>query len=208
MVRVAVLFDYDKAQRLLNKYKIRSIESGYVSSAESAIEFAKGKPIVLKVLTNKALHKTKSGLIALNLYTDSEINAAFRALSRKAANFKPYKILAQRMVRSGIEVIVGGNTDPQFGKMILLGLGGIYVETFKDFSLRVCPIKRYDAQSMIEQLRSKEVIAPDQKSLRMLEELLLKTSRMFSESRMKELDLNPVILHDGTYDAVDLRMLE
>ncbi|MCW6160499.1 MAG: acetate--CoA ligase family protein [Candidatus Micrarchaeales archaeon] len=205
---MAVLFDYDKAQRLLNRYKIRSIESRYVSSPEAAIKFADNDPIVLKALTNKALHKTKSGLVVLNLSTDKEIRNAFNALSKKAARFKPYKILAQRMVKDGIEIILGGNTDPQFGKMVLLGLGGIYVETFKDFALRTCPITRYDARSMLEQLKSRKIIAPDEKSSKMLEELLLKVSRMFAASEMKELDLNPIILHDGTYDAVDLRMLE
>lgn len=195
---MAVLFDYDKAQRLLNRYKIRSIESRYVSSPEAAIKFADNDPIVLKALTNKALHKTKSGLVVLNLSTDKEIRNAFNALSKKAARFKPYKILAQRMVKDGIEIILGGNTDPQFGKMVLLGLGGIYVETFKDFALRTCPITRYDARSMLEQLKSRKIIAPDEKSSKMLEELLLKVSRMFAASEMKELDLNPIILHDGT----------
>lgn len=205
---MATLFDYGKAQRLLAKYGIKSVESGYVSSADAAIKFAGGKAIVLKVLTNKALHKTKSGLIMLDLKTDKEIKEAFSALSRKAAKFKPYKVLAQKMVKNGMEIIIGGNTDVQFGKMILLGLGGIYVETFKDFALRVCPITRYDAQSMLEQLKSRKIIAPDEKASKMLEALLLKVSRMFVESRMKELDLNPIILHDGTYDAVDLRILE
>lgn len=208
MVLVAVLFDYDKAQRLLQKYKIRSVESKYVSSADDAIKFAKGKPIVLKALTNKAIHKTKSGLLFLDLATEEEISSAFKTLSKRAAKFKPYKILAQAMVKNGVEIIIGGNTDVQFGKMVLLGLGGIYVETFKDFALRACPITRYDAQTMVAQLRSRKVVAPDTKSSKALEELLLKTSKMFSDSKMKELDLNPIILHDGTYDAVDLRMLE
>ena len=66
--------------------------------------------------------------------------------------------------------------------MILLGLGGIYVETFKDFALRLCPITRYDALSMLDQLRSKNVIAPDNKSKEMIVGLLMKTSKMFSNN--------------------------
>lgn len=202
------LFDYDRAQHLLAKYRIKSIESKYVSSYGDAIKFAAGKPIVLKAISGKALHKAKSGLVLLGLSSDKEITEGFRDLSKRASKFKPYKILAQRMVKEGIEIIMGGNTDPQFGKMVLLGLGGIYVETFKDFALRTCPITRSDARSMLEQLKSRKIIAPDEKSAKMLEDLLLKVSKMFAASKMQELDLNPIILHNGTYDAVDLRMLE
>ena len=162
---------------------------------------------MLKVLSQKALHKSKSGLVAVGLDSEDSVRKAFRSLQKKAAKLKPYNIIAQRMVTDGIEIIIGGNVDPQFGKMILFGLGGIYVETFKDFALRLCPITRYDAVSMLAQLRSKGIIAPDKKSREMVVDLLLKTSRMFESTRISELDLNPVILHEGTYDAVDLRML-
>ena len=87
-------------------------------------------------------------------------------------------------------------------------MGGIYVETFKDVSIRVCPIRKADAQSMLDDLKSKSIIAKDAKNASMLEELLMKVSRMLVENDIKELDLNPLILHDGTYDAVDLRILK
>lgn len=112
------------------------------------------------------------------------------------------------MVKNGIEIIIGGKTDQQFGKMILIGLGGIYVETFKDFALRLCPITEHDAESMLNQLKSRKVLAPDEKSSKMIKELLLKVSRMFENSDLTELDLNPVLLHDNTYDAVDLRLIK
>ncbi len=205
---MGTLLEYEKAQRLLSRYKIKSVDSGYVKSAEEAIKFAKGKPIVLKAISQKALHKSKSGLIKLNLYTDKQIAEAFKDLSRRAAKFKPYKVLAQKMVTGSVEIIIGGKVDQQFGKMVLLGLGGIYVETFKDFALRACPITKYDALSMINQLKSKKVIAPDAQSQERVAALLLKASKMFEENKMEELDLNPIILHDNTYDAVDLRVLQ
>jgi succinyl-CoA synthetase beta subunit len=200
--------EYEKAHSMLKRYGIKSIESKYVNSADEAVRFAKKKPIVLKAISNRALHKTKSGLIKLDLETEHEIRAAYMNLEKKAARFKPYKILAQHMVKNGLEIIVGGKVDPQFGKLVLIGLGGIYVETFKDFALRVCPIKKYDAIEMLNQLKSKKVIAPNEKSERMIEELLLKVSKMLEHNNISELDLNPLILHDGTYDAVDLRILE
>jgi acyl-CoA synthetase (NDP forming) len=204
----ALMMDYQSASKLLEKYGIKAVESRYVSSAEEAVKFAAGTPIALKGMTNKALHKTKSGLIAINLKDEKEIKREFNRISRAASKFKPYRILAQHMVAGGIEIIVGGNTDQQFGKMVLLGLGGVYVETFKDVSLRACPITQYDAISMLDQLKSSHIIAPDEKQRKMISELLLKVSRMFEGNDMQELDLNPLILHDGTYDAVDIRILK
>lgn len=202
------LVEYSRAHSLLAKYGIRSVKSEYVKSSKEAVSFSGGNPIVLKVMTEKALHKTKSGLLALDLTTEKEISDAYSTLSKKAEKYKPYKILAQRMAKSGIEIIIGGKTDQQFGKMILVGLGGIYVETFKDVAMRMCPITKYDAESMLHQLRSSKIIAPDPKSESMVTELILKTSRLFYDSKLTELDLNPIILHDGTYDAVDMRLIQ
>ncbi|MDE1832943.1 MAG: acetate--CoA ligase family protein [Candidatus Micrarchaeota archaeon] len=201
------LWDYDKARNLVKRYGIRSVESSYVKSGDDAVRFADGEPIVLKVLSEKALHKSRSGLIRLNLYTRDDITAAYSDLEKKAQQLRPYKVIAQKMVRGGTEIIIGGNTDQQFGKMILIGLGGIYVETFKDFALRVCPITDFDAQSMLNQMRSKAVIAPSKEAESMVKSLLVSAAKMFAENEITEFDLNPLILHDGTYDSVDLRVM-
>ncbi|MDE1865974.1 MAG: acetate--CoA ligase family protein [Candidatus Micrarchaeota archaeon] len=201
------LVEYFEAERLLKKYKIRSVESRYVKSAEEAEKFSAGGRIVLKAVSGKALHKSKSGLVVAGI-SGGEIGKAYSALERRAAKYRPYRILAQKMVHGGIEIIIGGSEDVQFGKMILLGLGGIYVEAFKDFALRVCPINMEEALSMIRQLRSRKIIAPDRASEKMVAELILKAARMYQGGRMKELDLNPIIIHDGTYDAVDIRMIK
>ncbi|MCL5431004.1 MAG: acetate--CoA ligase family protein [Candidatus Marsarchaeota archaeon] len=203
---MARLLEYEKARILLDKYGIRSVDSKYLLSEKDAAKFAEGGNIAMKAISQKALHKTKSGLVMLNVSRDNA-EKAFAELSRKAEKYKPYKILGQRMAPSGLEIIVGGRTDEQFGKLILIGLGGIYVEVFRDFALRVCPISRHDAEAMIGQLKSKSVIAKDAGSEHMLVELLLKVSKMLSENDIAELDLNPIILHDKGYDAVDLRVM-
>lgn len=208
MIIMAGLMEYEKAQSLLAKYGIKTAESAYVANADAAIKFAKGDPIVLKAISPKALHKSHAGLIKLNLWTPEQVKTAYADLSSKAAKFKPYKIQVQRMITGSMEIIIGGKTDAQFGKMVLLGLGGIYVETFKDFALRACPLEKYDAQSMLDQLKSKPIIAPDANSEELITSLLLKVSKMFESSKAAELDLNPIILHNGTYHAVDLRIIE
>ena len=127
---------------------------------------------------------------------------------KKAQEFAPFKILAQVMAKKGIEIILGGNTDPQFGKLILIGLGGIYVETFKDAASRVCPISSYDAKEMLLQLKSHSVIAPTPEAEKRVVDLLLKASKMFFETKINELDLNPVIINENGYEAVDIRMID
>lgn len=202
------LMDYTQAHALLTKYGIRSVESKYVKSAKDAIAFSNKNPIVMKVISQKALHKSKNKLVALNLSSPKDIEFNYNELRKRAQQFRPYKILAQRMVKNGLEIIIGGKIDQQFGKMVLIGLGGIYVETFKDFALRLCPITKQDAESMLEQLKSRSIIAPNAQAANNIMDLLLKVSKMYEQNNIQELDLNPVILHDDTYDAVDLRIIK
>lgn len=203
------LMDYMEAYALLNKYGIKALRASYVSSASEAIKFSNGKKIVMKLISDKALHKSKSGLVKLNLSSESEIASAYNALTKLGENLKPYKILVQEQVSNGTEIIVGGNTDVQFGKLILLGLGGIYVEVFKDVSIRVCPITEYDASEMISTLKSKQIMLQDPRNEKIVKGLLLKVSELLTKNpEVQELDLNPIILHDGTYDAVDLRLMK
>ena len=203
------LLEYFEAKKLLDKYGIKSIDSKYISSSQDASKFAKDSKIVLKLISGKALHKSKAGLVKLNLSGTKEITAAYNDLVKKGKPFTPYKIMAQKLASSGVEIIVGGRTDPQFGKLILLGLGGIYVEVFKDFALRVCPITKGDAQDMIDQLKSKDVVTYHGKNAKILVEILLKVSKMLSENNnISELDLNPIIMKEDSYEAVDIRILE
>ena len=202
------LLDYMEAYRILEKHGIRSIESSYVKSAKEAVDFSKDRSIVLKVISQKAVHKSKSGLVALDLNSREKITTAYVDLEKRAQEFAPFRILAQVMAKKGIEIIIGGNTDLQFGKLILIGLGGIYVETFKDVASRVCPISEYDARAMMMQLKSRSVIAPTPESEKRIVDLLLKASKMFLETKISELDLNPVIINEDGYEAVDIRMIE
>ncbi len=204
---MVVLLDYFEGKKLLDKYGIKSIESKYVTSAADAARFSKGSPIVMKLISNKALHKSKAGLVKLNL-KGADVPAAYRALEDKGKKFKPYKIIAQKMSPGGVEIIVGGRIDPQFGKLILLGLGGIYVEVFRDFALRICPITENDAQDMINQLMAKDVVTFKGADTKMLVGILLKVSKLLIENdRIIEIDLNPLIIRKGAYEAVDIRIL-
>ncbi len=205
---MSLVMDYIEAHTLLKKFGIKALDAKYVNSADEALSFSAGRTIVMKLISDKAIHKSKSGLVKLNLASQEAIASAYKDLKSKGESLKPYKILVQEQISGGTEIIIGGNTDLQFGKLILLGLGGIYVETFKDVSVRVCPISKYDASSMLASLKSAKIMAPDQKSEQMITDLLLKVSNLLTKNEnINELDLNPIIIHDGTYDAVDLRII-
>ncbi|VVB76997.1 Acetate--CoA ligase [ADP-forming] I [uncultured archaeon] len=203
------MLEYAQAKKVLDEYGIRSVESAYVGAADEAVAFSDGDRIVLKLISDKAVHKTKEGLVKLDLKGEDEISAAFRYLEDRGRKLRPYKILAQKMAESGVEIIIGGNTDAQFGRMLLIGLGGIYVETFKDVELRLCPITKADAKNMLESLRSGKVITHGGASTKMVANLLFSVSKLLIEhEEISELDLNPVIVREGSYDVVDIRMIK
>lgn len=203
------LLDYLQAKKLLDSYGIRSIDSAYAGSADDAVAFSRGKGIVLKLISDKAIHKSKEGLVKLDLRGKGEITAAFNYLVKKGEKLKPYRILAQRMSGGGIEIIMGGSIDKQFGRMLLVGLGGVYVETFKDVELRLCPISKDDAKEMLADLRSGGVITYKGMATEMLASLMTKVSRLLVENPdVTELDLNPVIVREDSYDVVDIRIIK
>ncbi len=202
------LLDYMEAKRLLERYGISSIESAYVSSAKDAVSFSKGRAIAMKVLSDKQLHKSKAGLVRLNLSAPGEIESAYAALSRKGQALRPFKIIAQRMAERGDEIIVGARTDPQFGKVVLIGLGGIYVEIFRDFALRVAPLSAVDAEEMLAQLKSERIVTHGGRHRKQILSLLLGVARLMKENdSISELDLNPVIVTERGYSVVDIRVL-
>jgi succinyl-CoA synthetase beta subunit len=206
---INMLMEYEQAKSLLEKYGIKSIESKYIEDIEELKDFIKktnGK-VALKAISQNALHKSKAGLVELNVTID-DAEKRYNELLKKAKKYAPFKILAQKMAEPGIEIIIGGREDQQFGKLILLGLGGVFVEAFRDFSLRVCPITKYDAEQMINELKSKNVITYNGKAENMIIKLLLNVSKMLEENEIKELDLNPIIVRENGYDAVDLRIIE
>ena len=203
------LLEYFEAKRLLDRYGIHSVESRYVSSPEDAVRFASGKPVAMKVISGKALHKSKAGLVRLNVGSEQDVRRSYAELSRRAAGLKPYRIIAQKMAKPGVETIVGSKTDEQFGKFVLMGLGGIYVEAFRDFSLRLCPITRMDAEDMLGELRSRSIITHSGRSEKRVVDMLLKLSDLVSRNEgIREIDLNPVIIRDDGYDVVDIRILK
>ena len=123
----------------------------------------------------------------------------------------PARLLVQRMVSGGLEIILGGKRDRSFGPVVLFGLGGIYVEVFSDVAFRVAPLSRADAEEMIEEVRGKRLLEAVRGKPPMDREAIinaiLSVSRMLVENpRITELDINPLMVLEHGAAAVDARV--
>jgi len=201
---------------LLSKYGINIAEFKVVKNLEEAKEAVSsiGYPVVLKISTKQPVHKTDIGCVKLDV-TQDNIESAFNEIIKNAKknNIDYDGLFVQKMEKSDIEVIAGVKQDPQFGPIILFGLGGIYAEVFKDFSIRVCPISKEDAFEMIEDLKTKGIFHARGKEYNKdaIANLLLKLSEIASKGEIKEMDLNPIIMYpkdtDKDYVVVDVRIV-
>ncbi len=185
------------------KHRVARTLAG-VEGACSAVRF----PISMKIISPKISHKTDIGGVMLGISNMSEAKRAYSRL-RKLMGFEG--VLLQEMVK-GKEIIIGGKRDVQFGPTVLFGLGGIFVEVFKDFSIGICPLRRRDAKRMVREIRAYPILVGFRGkkgvNLQKVEGALLKVSRfMVREKGVRELDLNPLIVNEREVVAVDARVV-
>ena len=213
-----MLLGYEHTKNLLQRHGISLAKGFYCETMEEIASKSKllQKPWVLKVVGEKIYHKTEKSLIALDLY---DFEHLYDSAKRLEANAKEsglkkgeWGFLLQSQLK-GVELIIGGKTDPVFGKTILFGSGGIAVELFKDFSTRVCPISARDAEQMISETKAKAFFSKEgfrrRKAVKKkIVELLLKTSELLQESKIRELDFNPVIADEKNVWVVDAKVVE
>lgn len=204
-----------EAKELLAGYGIPVNEGRAACSAIEASEIARhiGFPAVVKVLSGKIVHKSDLGLVELNICNPSDVGrAAERILANARAIDPESKVVVEAMAAQGTEVIVGAKRDPQFGPTILFGLGGIFVEVFKDVSIRVAPVDKKMAMDMMQGIKGYPILmgVRGKKGVDMdaLADVIVKTSRLMMEQEMVlELDMNPVMAYEKGAMAVDARAL-
>lgn len=201
---------------LLTAYGIKVVRSEKVGSVEEGKIIAEkiGFPLVLKISTKQPIHKTELGLVKLNVEKEnfeSSFNDILMAAKKAGVSYDG--VFVQEMAKPGLEVITGIKTDPQFGKIILFGLGGIYTEIIRDFSIRISPISEVDAREMIEELRSKEIFTARGRTynINAIVKLLLSLNEIAQNENINELDLNPIIIYpqgsENDYLVVDVRIV-
>ncbi len=175
-----------------------------------------GFPIVIKIVSPDIAHKSDVGGVRLNLTNAGEVRAAFDAMMADVKKAQPKANIlgaaVQHMAPAGAEVIVGMTKDPQFGPVLMFGLGGIFVEVLQDVAFRIVPLERRDARQMIHEIKGYPVLegvrGQDPADQAALEDLLLKLSAFVeAHPEISELDLNPVFAYKKGALAVDARIV-
>jgi acyl-CoA synthetase (NDP forming) len=195
--------------KVLEKYGIPTVQHAFVKrDIELGKACAKLKyPVAMKIVSSTVSHKTDVGGIKLNLHNLEEARQAFLELST-IPGFEG--ALVQKQVK-GREIIIGGKQDEQFGPTVLFGLGGIFVEIFKDASVRVCPITQKDATNMITEIKGYKILqgARGSKAVNIpaLKKVLLQANKLMQHEKIKELDINPLIANEKHVLAVDARVV-
>jgi len=175
-----------------------------------------GFPLVGKIVSPQIIHKTESGGIVSNIQSADEAENAFRCIIGRVRQHNATAsidgILFERMEPPGIEVIVGATQDAQFGKTLLFGLGGVFVEAMRDVTIRLAPISFQEAMSMVQGIRSAGILKGHRgvpsADLKAIANIICAVSSLVLENdNISELDLNPVIVHERGATAVDARII-
>jgi len=203
-----------EASRLLAKHGLSVPKHKVVKTEKQALDFARkvGYPVVLKVSSKQVVHKIDVGGVA---FADNmeELKKGFRQVYGSVKKVKGAKldgVLVQKKVE-GIEVIIGGKQDSQFGPVIMFGLGGIFVEALKDVVFRLVPITRQDAEQMLVEIKGRAVLEGlrgkriDREAL---VDALLKASRLMEREGLAEMDLNPVMAGPKQAWVADARFVK
>lgn len=207
-----------EAMELLEAYGISTPEGDIVNSADAAYRFAEAidRPVVMKIVSPDVVHKTDIGAVKLGVSLEGVRNA-YEEIVTRTRNYQPdaaiLGVQVQEMVDvdDGVETIVGVNRDPQFGPLVMFGLGGIFVEVLEDTTFRVAPISEQEAEGMVDDIDSAPLLrgargreSIDEKSV---VTAIQRISQLVTDfPAILELDINPLVaLPDGA-QAIDLRL--
>lgn len=192
----------------LKEYGVPVPEEAVITGRDELKEFAKrlSYPAAAKIASRDILHKSDMGGVKLGLSSEEELLAAYEEILQNASEFKPDAridgILVQPMLPKGIEVIVGVSNDPQFGPMVLCGLGGIFVEVFKDVSLYPAPLNKQEALKMIQSLKGSKLLmgcrGTPKCDIAALADFIVHISQYAAarKNTLKELDINPIFVYE------------
>ena len=208
----------EAAKGILKKYKISVPGFSLATSADQAVKDAKrlGFPLVMKVVSPQILHKTDVGGVKVGVDNIADVKKTFndmygRLSKKKGVNVKG--ILLEKMVPKGVELIVGIQNDSQFGPVIMVGLGGIMTEVFKDVSFRMLPITTSDAKSMLNDLKGVKLLKGFRGSkpvdVKMLTKALVQIGKIGVDNAdyINSIDFNPIVVYPKSYNVVDAKII-
>lgn len=184
---------------------------------EAALVSARmGFPVALKVISPDILHKTDAGGVELDLANERQVELAYERIMQTARARYPLAdivgVSVQKMAAKGVEVIIGMSRDPQFGPMLMFGLGGVFVEVLKDVSFKIIPLTKRDARDMLSEIKGYRMLKGFRGFEPVNEEALIEVLSMMSDlveanPEIEEIDINPLFAGKDTAVAVDARII-
>ncbi len=208
--------------RILQCYGFNTLKMELATSSDEAADLAEtiGFPVVMKIVSSQILHKSEANGVKVGLETAEEVREAFTKIMADAAAYDPAAeldgVLVQQMAPSGTEVILGVSKAPMFGHAVMFGLGGVFVEIYKDVVFSLAPLGRNVARRMIKRIKGYPILTgfrgQPPADIEMLEKHLVSLRAMVTHHPViKELDINPLFVHaegEGTTVADVIITLE
>ena len=206
----------ESSKEILTEYGIKVPLYALVTSADEAAQKSRelGFPLVAKIVSPDILHKTDVDGVKVGLNSEEDVKKIFEDMFyRLKEKYDVKGVLLEEMVPSGVELIIGLQNDFQFGPSIMVGLGGIYTELFKDVSFRVLPITKNDGLKMLENLKGKNILKGFRGSkpinLDMLSEAIVNIGTLGVDlaGKYESIDFNPVVVYPDGYFVVDAKII-
>ncbi len=198
---------------VLDAYGIRVCKSGFAKSEDEAVTIADsiGYPVVMKMTSKTTSHKTDVGGVRVNIQSAEQLRAEYQDLIAKLTEKGLLEglegVIIQEMVKGNREMVCGIATDPQYGPMMMFGLGGVFIEVMKDVTFRIAPLTDIDAKEMIKSVKAYKLLegARGTKPAQMeqIEETLLRLSQLVNDFKfIDELDINPLLISEKTGEGI------
>jgi acyl-CoA synthetase (NDP forming) len=170
----------------------------------------------MKIVSPDVVHKTDIGAVKLDLNSEKDVGEAFdeilKNVKANTSNARIEGVLLQNYVTGGTETIIGIHRDPKFGPLLMFGLGGIYVEAYRDVSFRLAPIRELSASNMIQQIRGGKILegfrGQPPRDVEAIAECIERLSQLAMDlEEVQELDVNPLLVFEKGCKAVDARVI-
>ena len=195
----------EEGQQILRSYGFPLPKSMLAKTEEDAVNAAKeiGYPVVMKIASPQIIHKSDAGGVKVGLSNDKELQSASNEIIKNAKEYDKNAVikgvLIVEMVNGGKELIIGSKLEPGFGPVIMLGMGGIYVEILKDVTFRLAPVTELEANDMISSIKTQKLLmgvrGEKPSDLKNLSECIQRLSQLVTDfNEIKELDMNPVLV--------------
>ena len=198
---------------VLQAYGIRACKYGLATDENQAANVANsiGYPVVMKMTSKTTSHKTDVGGVIVNIQSEEQLRAEYQGLlsrlEAKGLLDGLEGVIIQEMVKGSREMVCGIATDPQYGPMMMFGLGGVFIEVMKDVTFRIAPLTDIDAKEMIKSVKAYKLLegARGTKPAQMeqIEETLLRLSQLVNDFKfIDELDINPLLISEKTGEGI------